>query len=386
MTDNIQSGNLIGIQFAKKQLSESSTNSTFIAFQCINLNGNYTTCYLSNKCVSTRGDNNGIIENLDNIFIADKVYNFMFIVKDGTATMHVKAEDEDESVLAIPRATFTNLDTDGYVAMFANGGIYLTLDNYSVTNLDYHYFDNTYTSGEDNALQTIRYDFSTIKDVSAFTETPTMKNGKLKISNENKVETKDKVGSSIIRFNIAKLDEDLSFNHGDIKITIDRLDNSVKVFICGVEKKKIELPNGFEFDNSFIEIEEINNKLVVSYVSGNGHLMALNNNSFEIELDKTIARNSISFTTESDFGAYLGSLSVFNLDSNVQISTGEYTLEDVRKVRDPIQGDDWAKNNNNNSTTDKAGCSGQISNIAIICPILMSLASVLIIKRKKETN
>ena len=74
------------------------------------------------------------------------------------------------------------------------------------------------------------------------------------------------------------------------------------------EKKKIELPNGFEFDNSFIEIEEINNKLVVSYVSGNGHLMALNNNSFEIELDKTIARNSISFTTESDFGVYLGSL------------------------------------------------------------------------------
>ena len=136
MTDNIQSGNLIGIQFAKKQLSESSTNSTFIAFQCINLNGNYTTCYLSNKCVSTRGDNNGIIENLDNIFIADKVYNFMFIVKDGTATMHVKAEDEDESVLAIPRATFTNLDTDGYVAMFANGGIYLTLDNYSVTPRD----------------------------------------------------------------------------------------------------------------------------------------------------------------------------------------------------------------------------------------------------------
>ena len=83
---------------------------------------------------------------------------------------------------------------------------------------------------------------------------------------------------------------------------------------------------------------------------------------------------------------YLGSLSVFNLDSNVQISTGEYTLEDVRKVRDPIQGDDWGKNNNNNSTTDKAGCSGQISNIAIICPILMSLASVLIIKRKKETS
>ena len=386
MTDNIQSGNLIGIQFAKKQLSESSTNSTFIAFQCINLNGNYTTCYLSNKCVSTRGDNNGIIENLDNIFIADKVYNFMFIVKDGTATMHVKAEDEDESVLAIPRATFTNLDTDGYVAMFANGGIYLTLDNYSVTNLDYHYFDNTYTSGEDNALQTIRYDFSTITDISAFTETPTIKNKKLKISNESELETKDKVGSSIIRFNIAKLDEDLSFNHGDIKITMDRLDNSVKVFICGVEKKKIELPNGFEFDNSFIEIEEINNKLVVSYVSGNGHLMALNNNSFEIELDKTIARNSISFTTESDFGAYLGSLSVFNLDSNVQISTGEYTLEDVRKVREPIQGDDWAKNNNNNSTTDKAGCSGQISNIAIICPILMSLASVLIIKRKKETS
>ena len=212
------------------------------------------------------------------------------------------------------------------------------------------------------------------------------KNKKLKISNESELETKDKVGSSIIRFNIAKLDEDLSFNHGDIKITMDRLDNSVKVFICGVEKKKIELPNGFEFDNSFIEIEEINNKLVVSYVSGNGHLMALNNNSFEIELDKTIARNSISFTTESDFGAYLGSLSVFNLDSNVQISTGEYTLEDVRKVRDPIQGDDWGKNNNNNSTTDKAGCSGQISNIAIICPILMSLASVLIIKRKKETT
>ena len=141
----------------------------------------------------------------------------------------------------------------------------------------------------------------------------------MKISNESELETKDKVGSSIIRFNIAKLDEDLSFNHGDIKITMDRLDNSVKVFICGVEKKKIELPNGFEFDNSFIEIEEMNNKLVVSYVSGNGHLMALNNNSFEIELDKTIARNSISFTTESDFGAYLGSLSVDTLNTVVGI-------------------------------------------------------------------
>ena len=130
----------------------------------------------------------------------------------------------------------------------------LGLKKYPYT-CDYHYFDNTYTSGEDNALQTIRYDFSTITDISAFTETPTIKNKKLKISNESELETKDKVGSSIIRFNIAKLDEDLSFNHGDIKITIDRLDNSVKVFICGVEKKKIELPNGFEFDNSFIEIE-----------------------------------------------------------------------------------------------------------------------------------
>jgi hypothetical protein len=60
-------------------------------------------------------------------------------------------------------------------------------------------------------------------------------------------------------------------------------------------------------------------------------------------------------------------------------------MEDVRKVRDSIQGDDWNKNNND-STTQDTGCIGEVSLILIMCSIVTILAVVLIFKRKKETS
>ncbi len=380
----IYEGSFFGITFAKSLVSESASNSMYIGIQ--NIQG---TKYISNRCLSTEGLSAGIVKTPngaeENIFENETKINVMFVVNNGIATMHFKRADEAESVLAFPRATFVDLDTDGYVTLFAVS-MNFYLDNFSVVNLDKNYFTDEY-NGDEN-LETIRYDFSKIKDAKGIKNAGAISSGAMNISNG--IETEGKVGANITRFKTKYFYGALSFVHGNTTITIDS-DNLEITAEANGKKTTQKLPADFKFDGAVFEIEELYKTAKISFVSGDAPYMEITNkeNSFVVDTD-VVVNDSIKF--ECSRNIFLSTLSIFNLDTKVTIPFGEVVLTPVRVVREAIQdngktpGDDPKDEPTKDDEEESSGCSLSVEAPLFLIPTLLGVAVALIIKRKREVK
>ncbi|MBP5466989.1 MAG: hypothetical protein J6Y43_05460, partial [Clostridia bacterium] len=261
----IEDGNIFGIEVGKTDISESCTNSVYVGFQN---RGTETYC-ISNKCVSDEGLTAKPLISLngtpENIFTEGETYNVMVIARNGVITLHVKNANESESVLSYVRAKFENVNTDGYVAMFAANGISLQLDNFSVINLDYEYF--TIDKSDDESLRTFRYDFSqgsVIRDFSAFFGGTFGKDKTVKIiRGTDGVITVGKVGANITRLRFDEIEGGASYKHGAIVVNVNEAQGKITVS-DGITDYAIELENDFVYSNALFEIEETFGKISVS--------------------------------------------------------------------------------------------------------------------------
>lgn len=339
---SINNGSTFGIQVGKTDISEGFSNSVCFGFQ----NQGDLTYYYSNKYVSSEGKFADVIkkpfnnEAIENMFIAGETYNFMAVVYNGTVKLYLKKSTDDDSVLSYERARFVDVKTDGYVAMFAYS-VSLRLDNFSVTNLDYEYFTDGYDGGEN--LQTFRYDFSTgtgLQDFSAVSGGTFKKDKTIEVVRGSEgVVTNGKVGANITRIKFADVEAGAIYTHGNVTVKMDEANNRI-VLSDGKNYKYVNLGDGFQYKDSMLQIEETLGKVALSFVSGDKPIPAISGNFYEFEVEnydtnKVIAQNKISIT--SPYIAKVKELSVFNLDTNVKITSSVFVPESVRVVKKAIQ-------------------------------------------------
>lgn len=366
--DNVKNGSTFGIQVGKNDISESSSNSVYVGFQ----NQSEQTYYVTNKCVSESGLSRDIVTSqsgvAENFFVQGETYNFMAIVENGTIKLFAKNVNEDESILAYERARFVDVPTDGYVAMFAHT-VSLRMDNFSITNLDYEYF-----GGEAKENETFRYDFTqgtSAQDFAAVTGGTFKKDKTIEIvRGTDGLSTVGKFGANITRIRFANVEASASYKHGNITVSLDEA-NGRLVVSDGATEHAIALEENFVYQNALLQVEETLGKVAVSIVSGDKPIAAIMGSVYEFTVNNTLTATEISIVTP--YLASVKELSVFNLDSKVEIESQIYVPQNVRTEKPALQ--DGEK-----------GCAGSLSGGAHAFIVLGGLAVTALKKKRGKDN
>ena len=366
----VEAGNIFGVEVGKTDISESCANSVYVGFQNM---GDLTYC-ISNKCVNDEGLNNKPLLSKsgtpENVFVEGETYNVMAIAKNGVVTLHIKNENESESVLSQVRARFENVNTDGYVAMFAANGVSLQLDNFSVVNLDYEYFANE--NSADEKLQTFRYDFAqnSTQNISAVSGGIVGKDKVEIIRGSEGVVTAGKVGANITRLRFNDIEGGASYKHGKVVVVVNEAQEKITVS-DGANDYSIKLGKDFVYKNALFEIEETLGKISVSFVSGDKPLAEIADNVYEFTVNNILTSEKIYV---SSLGiASVKEFSVFNLDTNVSITSGIYVPQEVRIARTSIQKRGF-------------GCSAAVDGGLYVLLALGAVAAVFMTAKRRKNN
>lgn len=358
---------LIGLSFAKDEITKALTNSSYVGFQ----NNFGVTDYASNTYSAQSRLRKGNVSTpeggQDNIFIEGETYTFMFIALNGTMTIHCKNVNQNEEVLSFVRAKFENVDTDGYLAVFGLNASF-DLDNLFITNLDYHYFTD---SKETKNFETIRYDFAKGSDFNALSYDGKIVNGALDV--DSGVSTKKEVGANITRFKFDTLYGTFNFKHGDIQVSIDADTKKINLFGLGMDNT-IVLAENFVFENAVFEFRRTYNTFNVAFVSGDRPISAISDNNYIFDVSN-VSYDKMQFTASRS--AYLSELSIFNLDSNATEENKIYVLSDVRVEMPP-----------KNKAYDPSGqgCNGSINTQSFVFLACLTALVLVFILRKKESK
>lgn len=366
----VYSGSMFGLEFAKDLISEAYTNSQYVGLQNV---GGVTTNYVSSNILSTEGVTTKPITGTDgsikNIFTEDGKINVMFVVKNGSISIFVKDEDEEDVELSNPVVTFNDLVTDGYPAFFAvNLSCYL--DNLAFINLDYDYFSDDYLGS--NALESFRYDFKNGTKFDALDlNGQKLEKGGLTIK-ASSIYTKQKVGASLYRIKLNEANENFTIKHGDTQILADVKGKILTVSSKGTSIGTIDLGEDFVFDGALFEIEETFNNIEISYVSGDKPLMAVAYNKVSFLNLNNFSFDKIEISTNGKIS--VSQFSQFNLDMNQTIVSSVVAPKDVRVPRTAIQ------------DLNKSGCGSNINGLLILAPVMILASLAIVILRKKESK
>ncbi len=314
-----------GLQFGSKSYKNIYINAQSLGIATYNAKS----VYYTTNCVRASGSDAiyrpntaPTAENAYDLFRKGASYNFMYVIKNGTVSMHFKEANEDESVLGIVREYVTGVDTNGYLAVYGANGVDFRLDNFSVTNLDRTYASSEYTGDSD--LKTLRVDVTNGDDLSAFNMTA------------NTLTTKGVTGSNITRVTLGAVNS-FSYKQGSLEIAFTN--DGAKV-TDGVNIKEIAFDKPLLIRGATLEITRINDMVSVGFANAGAPLTAIDDNTYSVSGLKAAGREQIVLTANG--GLEVEKIAIFNLDSKVDITPRNFDAEiDVMQpwvVRETIQG------------------------------------------------
>ncbi len=290
------------------------------------------------------------------LFRKNATYNFMYVIKNGTVTMHFKEAGEDESVLEVVRERVSGVKTEGYLAVFGTLGIDFKLDDFSVTSLDRSYTSSEYL-GADN-LETLRLDTAKGDSLS-----------KAFASNDNTLTTTGVVGSNIARITLGDVNA-FTYKHGDLNIVFS--ENGAQI-TDGNVTKTVEFSKKLTLSGATIEITRIGGTVTIAFVNADAPLAALDDETYEVSGFKSPAREKLSIELNSADG--LEKVAIFNLDSNVTLSARDFNAEtDITEpwpVRESLQ-------------SNSKGCSGSINGLNAVLGGTLLVAMAFLLKKEKK--
>ena len=324
--------------------------------------------YYTTNCIRASGQNEivhrlGMEEipaNEYDLFRKSATYNFMYIIRNGTVTMHFKEANEPESVLGIVREYVTGVKTDGYVSVYGANGVDFRLDNFSVVNLDRSFTSSKYVEGEN--VETFRADLVKGDALTAF------------IQKQNGYETKGAVENHIARFTLEE-GSGLIYRHGDLKIAFE--ENKATV-IDGVKTEEIVFDFPLVYKGATIEISRIGEEVTLAFVNANAPLSAIEENVYTVKGMQIAQRSKIEIlgTTKISFAK----VALFNLDSIVTINARDFNAKtDIMEpwaVRENVQG------KNRNEEVEEDGCGSMVGVSAVLC----LLPAVWVLVKKEREN
>ena len=346
-----------GLQFGSKSYKNNYMNAQSLGIATYHAR----TVYYTTNC-KLAGGTGGVVyranapqtqENEYDMFRKNATYNFMYVVQNGTVTMHFKEANEPESVLDIVREKVTGVETNGYVAVYGSNGVDFRLDNLSITNLDRNFTSSEYVGGND--LQTLRLDTTKGDDfATAFT------------TSGNSMTTKGVTGGNITRLTLGAMNG-LTYKQGDLEIVFSENGATVR---DGVITKEIAFDKPLLFRGATVEISRIADTVSIGFANAGAPLAAIDGNSYSVSGFKMADREQISISANG--GVKLTKAAIFNLDSNVTIDARNFDAEtDVKQPwveRASIQGK-------------KKGCGGVVG---LSSAALLLVPAMWILKRKDE--
>ncbi len=356
-----------GLQFGSDSFKNLYTNAQSLGIATYN----GKSIYYTTNCTRTINVDNEIVyipnsehtpSNEYDLFKKSATYNFMYIIKDGTVTMHFKEASEPESVLGIVRERVTGVKTNGYVGVYGANGVDFRLDNFSVTNLDRSLTSSTYAGGED--LQTLRVDLSKGDTLSAFQQT------------NNTLTTKGVVGSHIARFTLGDV-SGLTYVQGNLNIVFTENGATVS---DGIKTEEIVFDMPLLYNGATVEIYRIADEIRLAFANAGVPLSSLDENIYVVKGLQYADRENIKIATDGRIA--LSKIALFNLDSNTTIDARNFdAVTDIMEPwveRENIQGKDM----NAHSSEDR-GCKSTIGMpIAALC--FLPLVWILVKKERKN--
>ena len=350
-----------GLQFGSDSYKNLYTNAQSLGIATYN----GKSIYYTTNCTRTVQENEIVhrpnsSEEYD-LFKKSATYNFMYIIKDGTVTMHFKEVSEPESVLSIVRERVTGVKTNGYVAVYGSNGVDFRLDNFTVTNLERTLTSSTYNGGTD--LQTLRVDLSKGDTLSAFTQT------------NNTLTTKGVVGSHIARFTLGEVNG-LAYSQGNLSIAFTANGATVS---DGTKTEEIVFDMPLLYNGATVEICRIADEITLAFANAGTPLSSLDENVYTVKGLQYADRESIVISTEGKIA--LSKIALFNLDSKTTIAARNFNPDtDIMTPwveRENIQGKDM-----NAVSSNESGCGSVMSLPAIL--VLLPIAWILVKKEREN--
>lgn len=350
-----------GLQFGSDSYKNLYTNAQSLGIATYN----GKSIYYTTNCTRTVQENEIVHrpnsrEEYD-LFKKSATYNFMYIIKDGTVTMHFKEASEPESVLGIVRERVTGVKTNGYVAVYGSNGVDFRLDNFTVTNLERTLTSSTYNGGTD--LQTLRVDLSKGDTLSAFTQT------------NNTLTTKGVVGSHIARFTLGEVNG-LTYSQGNLSIAFTANGATVS---DGTKTEEIVFDMPLLYNGATVEICRIADEITLAFANAGTPFSSLDENIYTVKGLQYADRESIVIGTEGKIA--LSKIALFNLDSKTTIAARNFNPDtDIMTPwveRENIQGKDM-----NAVSSNESGCGSVMSLPAIL--VLLPIAWILVKKEREN--
>ena len=292
------------------------------------------------------------------LFKKSVTYNFMYIIKNGTVSMHFKESNEPESVLGIVREYVTGVKTDGYIAVYGANGVDFRLDNFSVVNLDRSLTSSAYAGGEN--IETFRADTTKGDSLTAFTK------------KQNGWETKGVTGNHIARLTLNNA-SNFTYKHGDLAIEFNQNGATVT---DGVKTEEVVFDMPLVYNGATIEISRLGKEVTIAFVNAEAPLSAIDKNVYTVKDLQIAERCKIELISDTD----VSKVALFNLDSIVSITARNFNAEtDIMQPwpeRENIQGKDKDATSKN-----MFGCSSVIGMPTVLALLPMAL---ILIKKERE--
>ena len=294
------------------------------------------------------------------LFRKSATYNFMYIIRNGTVSMHFKEANEPESVLGIVREYVTGVKTNGYVSVYGANGVDFRLDNFSVVNLDRSLTSSKYVGGEN--VETFRADLAKGDALSALTQ------------KQNGWETQGVIENHIARITLDDV-SGLTYRHGGLQIHFTEQGATVS---DGVKTEEIAFAFPLVYRGATIEISRIGDEVTLAFVNAAAPLSAIDENVYTVKGLQGAQRAKIEILGNT--GVSLSKIALFNLDSIATISARDF--DEAVDIMQP-----WAERENlqgkdvNTDSSQVNGCQSSVALPAVLCflPFVWVLA-----KKEKE--
>ena len=353
-----------GLQFGSKSYKNNYVNTQSLGIATYSQKdgdkyvGAKSVYYTTNCNLASNSDGVVYCANADRVsgneydlFRKSATYNFMYVIKNGTVSMHFKEASEDESVLGIVREYVTGVETNGYLAVYGANGVDFRLDNLSIISLDRNYTSSAYACGED--LQTLRVDVAKGDELAAFD------------ADSNALTTKAVTGSNITRVTLGEVNH-LTYKQGGLEIVFSGRGALVSY---GQKTEEITFNMPLLFRGATIEICRIDDTVSVGFANAGAPLTVIDDNTYSVSGFEVAGREKISLSAQG--GIKITKITIFNLDSKVSMETRNFDAE-----TDIIQ--PWIERK---SAQDK-GCNSVVGASSAI----LLIPAVWILKRKKNDN
>ena len=326
--------------------------------------------YYTTNCIRATGKNEivhrpnmeEVPANEYDLFRKSVTYNFMYIIKNGTVSMHFKEASEPESVLGIVREYVTGVKTDGYVAVYGANGVDFRMDNFSVVNLDRSLTSSEYAGGEN--VETFRADLTKGDALTALTQ------------KQSGFETKGVIENHIARLTLKNAGA-FTYKQGDLEIAFNE---NGAIVTDGIKTEEIIFNSPLVYNGATIEISRIGEEITLAFVNADAPLSAIDENVYTVKGMKIAERCKIEILGNTKIS--LDKVALFNLDSIVSITARDFNAEtDIVEPwaeRENIQG-----KNMNADSSEESGCKSTIGMpIAVLC----LLPFVWILAKKEKEN